>query len=192
MMKPVYATFLFLLFVSASAASASQYPQVGDTLPAFTMPALALEEDATALGLAPDKAFTLADIDTPYVLIEIIGVYCPVCHEQESMLTKLYKRFRKTGLDERITMLGIAAGGTPMESGISARRTTSSPWSTTRNTRYTTPSATPRRRSPCSWINREGCSSPTRACCRTSGRSSRTYKHWCNERRQGERLHPGH
>ena len=49
------------------------------------------------------------------VLIEIIGVYCPICHDQESMLTKLYKRFRKTGLDKRITMLGIAAGGTSME-----------------------------------------------------------------------------
>jgi peroxiredoxin len=115
MMKPVYAAFLFLLFATATAASASQYPKVGETLPAFTMPALALEEDAAALGLAPNRAFTLADIKTPYVLIEIIGVYCPVCHEQESMLTKLYKRFRKTGLDERITMLGIAAGGTPME-----------------------------------------------------------------------------
>ena len=104
-----------VLCSTAFTAWAAEFPQVGDTLPPFVMSALILDEDAAALGLDPNREFTLADIATPYVMIEIIGVYCKVCHEQLSTLTKLYKRLRKTHLDERVTMLGIAAGATPME-----------------------------------------------------------------------------
>lgn len=107
--------FAIVLCFSAVTASASQFPEVGDTLPAFTMPALALDDDAAALGLDSNREFVLADIPTPYVLIEIIGVYCKVCHDQLPTFSRLYKRLKKTHLDEKITMLGIAAGGTPME-----------------------------------------------------------------------------
>jgi len=79
------------------------------------MEALAVGKDAAALGLKANGPFTLADIDAPYIMIEIIGVYCPICHEQAPSLTKLYKRLKKTKLDKKIKMLGIAAGGTPME-----------------------------------------------------------------------------
>jgi len=79
------------------------------------MDALAIEKDAATLGLKTNAPFTLGDIDAPYVMIEIIGVYCPICHEQAPALTKLYKRLKKTKLNKQIKMLGIAAGGTPME-----------------------------------------------------------------------------
>lgn len=93
----------------------AEVPRVGDTLPAFTMAPLPVEEDAAALGLDTNRAFTLADIRTPYVMVEILGVYCAICHEQAPHLARLYKRLRKTKLDQKVTMLGIAAGGTPME-----------------------------------------------------------------------------
>ena len=38
-----------------------------------------------------------------------------ICHEQAPALTRLHKRLKKTKLDKKIKMLGIAAGGTPME-----------------------------------------------------------------------------
>ena len=106
---------LFLLTILCATTSFAQPPKPGDVLPAFTMDALAIEKDAATLGLAANAPFTLRDIDAPYVLIEIIGVYCPICHEQAPALTKLYKRMKKTKLDKKIKMLGIAAGGTPME-----------------------------------------------------------------------------
>ncbi|MGL1862028.1 MAG: TlpA family protein disulfide reductase [Pseudodesulfovibrio sp.] len=115
MKKCVCAALLCLILVSASAASASQYPEVGDILPEFTMAPLALEEDAVALGLDSNREFTLADISTPYIYIEILGVYCTVCQQQQPTLTKLYKWLKKTKLNKQITMLGIAAGGTTME-----------------------------------------------------------------------------
>lgn len=106
---------IIALCLTGTVASASQYPQVGETLPAFDMPPLALEEDAVTLGLDSNRKFTLADVPTPYILIEIIGVYCNVCHEELPTLTRLYKRLKKAKLDKRVTMLGIAAGGTPTE-----------------------------------------------------------------------------
>lgn len=148
MKKLIYTTILVLTLVTTSTASASQHPQVGDTLPAFTMSALAQEEDAAALGLDSNREFTLADIDTPYIFIEIIGVYCNVCHQQLPMLTKLYKRLKKTKLDKEITMLGIAAGGTPMEVRFIRKRITSSRWCMTPILKFTTNSVIPRRRSP--------------------------------------------
>lgn len=90
-------------------------PVPGETLPPMTIAPLSMDGDAAVLGVAPDSAFTVADVNTPYVLIEILGVYCPVCREMSSSLNKLYKRLKKARLDDRITMLGIAAGATPME-----------------------------------------------------------------------------
>jgi len=93
----------------------AQAPKPGDILPAFTMNALAMDKDATTLGLESNVPFTLQDIDAEYILIEVIGIYCPICHEQAPALTKLYKQLKRARLDSKIKMLGIAAGGTPME-----------------------------------------------------------------------------
>lgn len=109
---------LFLALFPAlfrAAPAQAELPKVGDTLPSFTIAPFAVEADAAALGLAANAPFTIADIPTPYVLIEIIGVYCPICHEMSPQLTRLTKRLKRAHLDTRITLLGIAAGGTPME-----------------------------------------------------------------------------
>ena len=106
---------LLLLVLLCPGPALAELPQVGDTLPAFTMQPPPLAEDIAALGLAGSLPFTLADLPTPYVLLEIIGVYCAVCHEQAPDLIRLWKRLKKTRLDKRITVLGLAAGATPME-----------------------------------------------------------------------------
>lgn len=114
MIRILIAPLLLTALLFALPAHA-EVPQVGDMLPPFSIPAMALDEDAAALGLETNRDFTLEDIKTPYIMIEIIGVYCAICHEQAPSLAKLYKRLKKTKLDQKITILGIAAGGTPME-----------------------------------------------------------------------------
>ena len=115
MTRKIYILPLFLMIVLCATPVFAESLKAGDTLPSFVMEALPVEGDAAALGLKANGPFTLKDIDTPYILIEIIGVYCPICHEQAPALTRLYKRLKKTKLDKQIKMLGIAAGGTPME-----------------------------------------------------------------------------
>ena len=104
-----------MIAVCFATTAFAQPPKPGDTLPPLTMAAFAVEEDASAIGLKTNAPFTIADINTPYIMIEIIGVYCSICHEQSPSLTRLFKRLKKTKLDKKITMLGIAAGGTAME-----------------------------------------------------------------------------
>jgi hypothetical protein len=106
---------LLLAALLWAAPALAELPKVGDTLPPFTIAPLAVEADAAELGLAANAPFTIADLPTPFALIEIIGVYCPICHEMSPRLTGLTKRLKRAGLDSRITLLGIAAGGTLME-----------------------------------------------------------------------------
>ncbi len=114
-MKHTRTLMTILTIMLLAAPAAAKPPAPGDTLPDFTMPPLAVAQDRTTLGLQTNAPFSLADIDAPYVLVEIIGVYCPICHEQAPSLTRLHKRLKKNRLDGKIKMLGIAAGGTPME-----------------------------------------------------------------------------
>ena len=100
-----------VLYLPALAAP----PVAGEVLPPMTIAPFSVEGDAASLGLDPNSPFTVADLKTPYVLIEILGVYCPICREMSSSLNKLHKRLKKANLDDRISMFGIAAGATPME-----------------------------------------------------------------------------
>ncbi|MBU1249044.1 MAG: TlpA family protein disulfide reductase [Proteobacteria bacterium] len=106
---------LFLLVFSYAPGAFAALPEPGDILPAFTLAPIPVEGDAAVLGLKSNAPFAIGDIPTPYVMIEVIGVYCTICREQAPSLTKLYKRLKKTKLDQRITLLGIAAGGTATE-----------------------------------------------------------------------------
>lgn len=114
-MTKCFPTALLLTVALLCSPALAEPPVAGEVLPALTIAPLAVEEDAATLGLEKNGTFTLADLKTDYVLIEIIGVYCPVCREMASSLNRLSKRLKKGRLDDRITMLGIAAGATPME-----------------------------------------------------------------------------
>ncbi len=101
--------------LSTPAAHASaKLPAVGDTLPAFSMDAPD-PKVAAELGLPSDKPFGLSDLKAELVLLEVLGVYCPQCHRQLPGFNSLAGRLRKAGLAGRVVMLGLAAGGTPME-----------------------------------------------------------------------------
>ncbi len=109
------APFALLIVLSLAATALAGPPQKGETLPEFTMQAPALEEDAVYLGIAPGKPFAIKDIKTDLVLIEVLGVYCPLCHKQAPLFVNLRNRIGKAGLDGKIKMLGLAAGGTDKE-----------------------------------------------------------------------------
>ena len=89
-------------------------PQKGSVLPSIQFFTPPLEEHLKYLGVKGEK-FELKDIDCKVLLIEIIGVYCPYCVEQVPLFTKLFKRLQKNKLDYKAKMLGVTAGGAPME-----------------------------------------------------------------------------
>ncbi len=84
---------------------------------AFTFPAPEVPDHRTYLNLEEDQgSLALADMERDFFLIEIVGVYCPICHTQAPDMVRLYQRIRREpGLADKVAMVAVAAGATPME-----------------------------------------------------------------------------
>ncbi len=89
-------------------------PQKDSRLPAFQLPAPAAENDQRYLGVTP-PAFELKDVSCQLLLVEILGVYCPLCYQQAPLFNKLHGRIQRRGLGDKVKMLGIAIGATTTE-----------------------------------------------------------------------------
>lgn len=108
------AALVLALATTGATAHAADLPKPGDTLPAFTMPGVSPDESAY-LGVAAKKPFGLKDIKADFVVFEVIGVYCPQCHEQVPGMNDLFRRLRRAKLDGKVKMIALAAGGYPAE-----------------------------------------------------------------------------
>jgi hypothetical protein len=89
-------------------------PRVGSTLPPLTLAAPPVESDRNLLE-AGGATFNPHDLDCRLLIIEVIGVYCPLCHRQVSHFNKVFERLKRRNLDGRVKMFALAAGGTEME-----------------------------------------------------------------------------
>lgn len=88
---------------------------VGDNMPVLS---LSVPEDPAGqdlLGVRGKSTFTLQDLPGDLIFVEVIGVYCPVCVKQSPGFRTLFTRLNKGKLKGRVTMLGLAAGGTEAE-----------------------------------------------------------------------------
>lgn len=104
--------FFFLTMPGISLAAA--LPEKGSVLPSFRLPSPTLESEQQYLGIG-GASFGLQDVQGELLLIEILGVYCPRCHQQAPLFKKLHARIARRNLDTKVKMLGIAAGATAME-----------------------------------------------------------------------------
>ena len=84
---------------------------------AFAFPAPEVSDHRAYLRLEEGQgSVALADIEKNFFLIEIVGVYCPVCHTQAPDMVRLYQRIRRdAGLADKVAMVAVAVGATPME-----------------------------------------------------------------------------
>lgn len=101
-------------------ALAGTPPAVGDRHPeilSFGFPAPVIPEHQAYLGIDEHKdEIVLHDLEKAYYLIEIVGVYCPVCHNQAPDMLRLYQRIRRDAtLSDKVGIFAVAAGATPME-----------------------------------------------------------------------------
>ncbi len=102
-------------------------PTLAEPVPASTpFPDIPLENAAlpaqlTALGLSGEGPWKLSDIrpatgsKTPLVLIEIFSMYCPHCQREAPHMNRLAELLAASPLKNRITIIGVGAGNTPME-----------------------------------------------------------------------------
>ncbi|MEW5771901.1 MAG: TlpA disulfide reductase family protein [Thermodesulfobacteriota bacterium] len=97
-------------------APAADPPKAGDTLPVLALPAPDNPAHRAWLGIGGKAAFGIADVAADLVLIEIVGVYCPICYEQAPALRKLHARLaRDPAFKGRVKLVAVAVGATPEE-----------------------------------------------------------------------------
>jgi len=106
---------LCLLLVCAAVPALAAPPGVGDVIPALTLPVPRDPAGQEMLGVQAKTSFAFADLPGDLVFLEIIGVYCPQCVKQSPGFKTLFNRLNKGKLKGRVTMLGLAAGGTDAE-----------------------------------------------------------------------------
>lgn len=105
-------------------AGATDPPSTGETLPALTLSAPATPKESAYLGITAGKPFQLADVNADLILVEIIGVYCPQCHQQRPHINRLFHRVEKDALlAQKLKFVGIAVGASPMEAGYLVKET---------------------------------------------------------------------
>lgn len=100
--------------IFSSQALGGDLPRKGDSLAAFELQAPAAEKDRVYLGITK-PVFRLSDIHSKLLLLEIIGVYCPVCYRQAPIFNNLFNRIEKSSLKGKVKMLAVAAGGNQTE-----------------------------------------------------------------------------
>lgn len=92
-------------------------PKPGELVPAgLSLSAPPNAQDRAALGLSETPAFKLLDVKSELLIVEVLGVYCPLCHTQAPLFDKFYSRLAQTPeLAGKVKMLGLAAGATKEE-----------------------------------------------------------------------------
>lgn len=106
----------FLAGQAVSGFCGDTLPRKGSMLPALHLEAPAVQKDRDYLGLRTREQFMLADVKADLIMLEVIGVYCPLCHRQRPLINRLFHRIQKDSrLADKLKFIGIAAGATPME-----------------------------------------------------------------------------
>ncbi len=107
--------FLIFSFFSSHTLS-GDIPASGSYLPKFQLEAPISENDRIYLGIESLKTFSIDQIKCMFMLIEIVGVYCPRCHIQTPLFNKLFYRIKKnTSISKRLKMFAITVGANQTE-----------------------------------------------------------------------------
>jgi thiol-disulfide isomerase/thioredoxin len=108
---------IFFLGISTAPAFALDPPQVGGRLPDVTLPAPEDPDHRAYLGLvAEESTFTIPDIASPVIIIEIFSMYCPHCQREAPVVNRLYRLIQESpDLKGKVKLIGIGVGNTRFE-----------------------------------------------------------------------------
>jgi len=82
----------------------------------FLLPAPVSEDAASYLGLPRDSSFSLGQIDSKIVLVEIFSMYCPICQREAKKVNRLFELIKADKKwHQTIKMIGIGAGNSAFE-----------------------------------------------------------------------------
>ena len=105
----------FLLVFSGSLAAAAL--KVGYQSGNVKFAEVLSEADQKYLGLKNSGPFTRKDIQTEYVLIEILNANCPHCIEQAGGMNRLYRLVEGSELKDRVKFIGVVSNSEAAAAG---------------------------------------------------------------------------
>jgi thiol-disulfide isomerase/thioredoxin len=107
---------LWLVSVSAPVAAFASPPEPPDQWPAISLP---LPPDPIMrhyLGLMQNHTFTVDDIGSEVVIIEIFNMYCPFCQREAPHVNGLFKLIDENAeLSQKLRIIGIGVGNSRYE-----------------------------------------------------------------------------
>ena len=111
---------IFLALLHYSLAFGSNVPPVkGDVLPEIKITVPQNATDRSYLGLERNGTFTIPQIKTMIVIIEIFSMYCPYCQKEAPEINRLYSIIEgNADLKDKIKLIGIGAGNSSFEVGV--------------------------------------------------------------------------
>jgi hypothetical protein len=90
--------------------------RVGSFIPKAQLKAPEGKGERLYLGIGHTGNFSLQQIPAQFLIIEILGVYCPLCHTQGPFFNRVFHQIQKDpSLNKRIRMLAVAAGANATE-----------------------------------------------------------------------------
>jgi peroxiredoxin len=99
-----------------AANTASLIPAKGGKLPVINLQIPKDPTEKVYLGLSGSGYFKIPQIKASGLLIKIFNLYCPICQSTAMAMAEIYRQIENNkNLNNKIKLLGIGAGNTPIE-----------------------------------------------------------------------------
>jgi peroxiredoxin len=109
---------LTLVFVAWICLAAQQPagPKEGDILPNFSLSDPQDANQRAYLGISGKDPFSIDQIRSEVVIIEIFSMYCPLCQKEAPKVNRLYQEIEASAAARgRVKIIGIGAGNSTYE-----------------------------------------------------------------------------
>lgn len=98
------------------AAPALALPGVGQPFPDTAIAAPDTQAGADYLGLPKAaKTFKVADVKSPYVLIQLFNAYCTHCMGEAPEMQRFFSQVTAGALKDKLKIMAVGMGNTPFE-----------------------------------------------------------------------------
>ncbi len=82
----------------------------------FKLPAPEAQRQKEYLGLTNQTTFSLNQVDTQILIIEIFSMYCPICQREAADVNTLFSMIQSNPrLKDKVKLIGIGAGNSRFE-----------------------------------------------------------------------------
>jgi peroxiredoxin len=106
--------FLFIVFFwfSPTSGHGATILSPGMKLPAFRLSSPASADALHYLGLTKAESFSLSQVPSKFILVEILSVFCQYCQKQTPAMNRIYQYTQEDqNLAKNIKMIGIVVIG---------------------------------------------------------------------------------